>query len=53
LLSSYAASVARELTADAVKLKLDAPVGNAQSAAALARNASMLQRMKSLLNSRS
>ena len=34
-----------------MKLKLDAPVSNAQGAV-LARNASMLQRMKSLLNSR-
>ena len=51
LLSSYAASVSRELTADAVKLNLDSPTDKAQSAA-LARNASMLQRMKSLLNSR-
>jgi hypothetical protein len=52
LLASYAASVSRELATDAVKMKLDAPAGTAQSAA-LARSASMLQHMKSLLISRS
>ena len=52
LLASYATSVAKEMSADAVKLNLDNPNDKAQTAA-LARNASMLQRMKSLLNSRS
>ena len=52
LLSSYAASVAREMSADAVTLNLSSPADKAQTAA-LERNASMLQRMKSLLNSRS
>ena len=52
LLSSYAASVSKELSADAVKLNLDSPDDKTAQTAALERNASMLQRMKSLLNSR-
>jgi len=52
LLASYAASVARELSADAGKLHLHSPDDNLE-AAALQQNVSMLQRMKSVLKSRS
>jgi len=52
LLASYAASVARELSADAVKLNLHSPDDNLETAA-LERNVSMLHRMKSVLKSRS